>query len=398
MGTAPTIQEPPGGALTFDTTRLPLLLVSASDHLSGAGRWAVEAAQGLAERGFAVTLAAPPGLPVLPGVGLAVLDPDPSRDPDRYIRDRGQFLRLIERLHPALVLFSNGISPWAFLAASGAALDRGVPYVTVDHLLHPELFAGMPDQGVDLLRQRYLAAAAAVCVSRENLGCLRRCLDLPDDFGRVVVPGRPDRFFRPLPGSVRTTLRADLGLAPDALVCLTVAKLLPVKGHLAQLEGLARAMAAPGGEALQALWVGEGPLRPELETAIARKGLGGRVRLLGEREDVAELLAAADLFVLTSHAEGLPLSILEAMARGLPVLASAAGGVAEAVGDAGILLPLPAHRGELAGALCGHLLRLAADPAEREERGEAAAVKAEAEYRLDMMLESLSGLLRAAAG
>jgi glycosyltransferase involved in cell wall biosynthesis len=105
---------------------------------------------------------------------------------------------------------------------------------------------------------------------------------------------------------------------------------------------LVRALAALGpGSFAEALIVGDGPDRAAIEREISRLGLEDRVRLAGERSDVPELLAAADVFVLSSASEGLPLSVMEAMAAGLPVVASAVGGIPELVidGETGLLVP-----------------------------------------------------------
>ena len=100
----------------------------------------------------------------------------------------------------------------------------------------------------------------------------------------------------------------------------------------------------------------KGPTAPTLEAEIDRLGIGDRVRLVGERRDVPELLAGADVFVLSSASEGMPVSVLEAMAAGLPVVASRVGGVPELVvdGETGLLVE-PGDPDELAAAL-GRLL------------------------------------------
>ena len=124
---------------------------------------------------------------------------------------------------------------------------------------------------------------------------------------------------------------------------------------------------------------GDGPDRAELEHEIARLGLGSVVELLGTRDDVDELLAGADVFVLSSASEGLPMSVLEAMAAGLPVVASAVGGVPELVrdGETGALVP-PGDSAALASAL----RTIVADPALRERLGEAGRRRAEQEFSL----------------
>jgi glycosyltransferase involved in cell wall biosynthesis len=90
-----------------------------------------------------------------------------------------------------------------------------------------------------------------------------------------------------------------------------------------------------------AAFVGEGPLHAEIAGELERTGLGRRVELLGSRDDVLDLLAGADIFVLSSRSEGFPVSVLEAMAAGLPVVATDVGGVSEAVrhGETGLLVP-----------------------------------------------------------
>jgi glycosyltransferase involved in cell wall biosynthesis len=104
---------------------------------------------------------------------------------------------------------------------------------------------------------------------------------------------------------------------------------------------LVRAFALVPRRDFEAVLVGDGPERAAVEDEIRHLGLGPVVHLLGERTDVAELLATADVFVLSTHSEGLPLSVLEAMAAGLPVVASNVGGMPElvAAGVSGLLVP-----------------------------------------------------------
>ena len=126
------------------------------------------------------------------------------------------------------------------------------------------------------------------------------------------------------------------------------------------------------------LWlVGDGPLRPAVEKAIVKMGLERKVLFLGIRDDVPKLLAASDLFVLSSDYEGVPLAVLEAMAAGKPVVATAVGGVPELIedGKTGILVP-PRNPETLAKGI----LRLVKDADLRQRMGKAARERAQERF------------------
>jgi glycosyltransferase involved in cell wall biosynthesis len=120
--------------------------------------------------------------------------------------------------------------------------------------------------------------------------------------------------------------------------------------------------------------VGQGQLEAESRALHAQLGLGDRVLLLGRRDDAVRVLAACDLFTLASDNEGLPVAVMEALALGLPVVATAVGGVPEAVTDGveGVLVP-PKQPEALADALAA----LAADPERRAAMGLAASARSE---------------------
>ena len=192
--------------------------------------------------------------------------------------------------------------------------------------------------------------------------------------GRAVAVGngRDPARFRPNP-SARARLRATLGTPPGRLVVVIVSRLVRSKGHAELLA----AMAGIDAE----LWVVGARLdsdhEPGLEPFFAASGLGARLRLLGYREDTADLLAAADIFALPSWFEALPMSVIEAMLCALPVVASDVPGPREQVihGVTGLLTP-PREVAPLGAAL----RRLADDPALRGRMGLAGLERARALY------------------
>jgi glycosyltransferase involved in cell wall biosynthesis len=164
----------------------------------------------------------------------------------------------------------------------------------------------------------------------------------------------------------RKVARQVLGLDPDQPVVMTIGRLAPMKGHRHLLDSTPDLLARfPG---LAVLVVGEGHLRGQLAEQAAALGIDGCVRLLGHRPDARLLLDAADVFVLPSLHEGMPLVALEAMEAGLPVVATRVIGSEEVVvhGETGLL----ARAGD-APELGRALAELLADPALRARLGRA---------------------------
>jgi glycosyltransferase involved in cell wall biosynthesis len=166
-------------------------------------------------------------------------------------------------------------------------------------------------------------------------------------------------------------VRQELGLPEDALVVGTVGSLTPKKDHHTLLRAAARAARSVPG--LRVVVVGQGPLEDDLRAAAGDLGIGEAVLFTGHREDARRLLGAFDVFALPSLHEGLPISLLEAMARARPVVASRAGGMPEVVTDGrdGLLVPV----GD-APALGDALVRLLRNPGLRERLGRAARRRA----------------------
>jgi glycosyltransferase involved in cell wall biosynthesis len=162
----------------------------------------------------------------------------------------------------------------------------------------------------------------------------------------------------------RADARRRIGVPGDAFVVGTVGRLSRQKAPQDLLAGFARLAAARGDAHL--VLVGDGPLRAEVEREVAARGLAGRVHLLGLRQDVADVLAAFDVFALASRWEGLPRVFPQAMAAGLPIVATRVGGAADAIvpGETGWLV----EAGDTEG-LGARLVELAADPARARAMG-----------------------------
>lgn len=194
----------------------------------------------------------------------------------------------------------------------------------------------------------------------------------------AVLNGRDPAVFHP-DAAARSALRAEFGAAENDCVVVVVSRLVRHKGHPELLRAMEQ---VPGA----VLWVVGERLASDhgedLEPHFARAEavLGRRLVRLGYRDDVARVLAAADVFALPSHFEGLPMSIIEAMLSGLPVVATDVRGPREQVvpEETGLLVP-PVEDGPLADALA----RLAGDPALRLRMGEAGRARA-----LDLFDES----------
>jgi sugar transferase (PEP-CTERM/EpsH1 system associated) len=195
------------------------------------------------------------------------------------------------------------------------------------------------------------------------------------------------------PVADRSALRQRLGFGIDELVILTVGSLVPVKGHALLLEVAARVL-AESDRRLRFLWLGDGAERGSLERRLIELGLGDRIQMPGGTDRVPQFLAAADLFVLPSHLEGMSNAILEAMASGLPVVAHAVGGNPELVeqGRTGLLCEC-CDIASVADALG----RLVANDQERIAMGQAARERAQQIFSLEAMLARYADFYRDAA-
>jgi len=224
-----------------------------------------------------------------------------------------------------------------------------------------------------------------VAIAREVAYSIRRVYGI-DEFP-LIPNGIPVDAFRS--SSIdRERWRNKEGFMPTEVLFVCVAWLRPQKNPVLLLESFRRGPASDPRAHL--LLVGTGPLRSELERQIGAAGLQGRVHLLGKRADVPEILNAADVFVLSSDYEGNPLSVMEAMAAGKPMICTAVGGVPELVEDGcGLLVP-PRDAQALSKAM-SHMLE---NPNARKSMGEKSARRAVERFDLRAMTEAYEDLYR----
>ncbi|MFP5282981.1 MAG: glycosyltransferase family 4 protein [Actinomycetes bacterium] len=221
---------------------------------------------------------------------------------------------------PLVVSWHNAVLAGGAAGAAGRRLQRGVA------------------RAADLT----LGASAGLVAEAERSGAPRARL------GAVAAPTLPPAV------TDRAAVRAALGVAPEQTLVLTVGRLAPQKNLGLLLDVAARLRDRAD---LTFLVAGEGPERAALEARIAADR--SRVRLLGARRDVADLVGAADLALLTSAWEARALVAQEALLAGLPLVATRVGGLLELVGDAAVLVPPDAE------LLAAAVRTLADDPARR---------------------------------
>jgi glycosyltransferase involved in cell wall biosynthesis len=210
-----------------------------------------------------------------------------------------------------------------------------------------------------------------VAIAEEVRASVQRVYGYPDP--PLIPNGIPTDEYAPDPDR-RAQWRQAHGIEPRATVVTHIGRFAFQKNHALLIEAFAQVRSdAP----LYLLLVGGGELENAVREQVAALGLQERVRFLGVRADVADILRASDVFVLSSRWEGNPMSVMEAMAAGLPVVSTAVGGVPELVqeGVTGLLVP-----SEDAGALARALQALVDDPTRRAAMGDAARQHAVARF------------------
>jgi glycosyltransferase involved in cell wall biosynthesis len=292
-------------------------------------------------------------------------------------------VRLLRRERPDLFhahMSSPVACKWGLAAAVAARVPAVLGTVQVGGYEPPDRSAYWQLRALARGVDRYLAVSRDIARELvEQLGWPGEKIEVSYnavDLRRVEVEAPPG-------------LREQLGAGEIRPLVLTPARLDAQKGHRTLFEAIAQVP-----DAVFVL-AGEGPEREPLEALAAQLGIAGRVRFLGRREDVPQLLAACDVFALPSLYEGSSLAVLEAMAAGAPVASSAIGGTDELIEDgrSGLLVP-PGD----AVALAGALRRLLDDPQLRERLAARARERVERDLTRERMAARVTGVYRELLG
>lgn len=231
-------------------------------------------------------------------------------------------------------------------------------------------------------------SSGQIALQRQAYRCAHAIVANSNAAGRqLIAEGVSSDRIRIIPNGVsldRFAPRADAG---GVATVLTVANLRAEKAHEVLIA--AAAQLAPRFPHLRFQIAGDGPRMAELQGLAATLGVGDRVSFLGHREDVPALLGGADIFVLPSRSEAFPNGAIEAMAAGLPVIASATGGLLDLIdsGRTGLLLP-PDDPAALADAIAG----LVVSPARASVLGAAARDEVTRRYSFDRMVRAFEDL------
>jgi len=205
---------------------------------------------------------------------------------------------------------------------------------------------------------------------------------LPERRTETIYNGVPLENFLTVKGDdgLRSDVRAELGIAAHEFAIVQVARLNALKDHATAIRTLKRLR--DDDVPARLILVGDGEERASLEQLVVEQKLTGFVEFLGARSDIPRLLASADAFLLSSISEGIPLTLIEAMGAGIPIVSTDVGGISEIIehGVAGLLAP--ARDDE---TLAAHLRSLCQNPERRTELAENASRRAVEQFTLGQM-------------
>jgi glycosyltransferase involved in cell wall biosynthesis len=365
------------------TDRKPLHIVhtEASQGWGGQEIRILTEAQGMIERGHRVTLLAPPGARIFHVARERGIPVEAMPFEKKSIKGVLAMRRWLRNNACDVINTHSSTDSWLAALAQISAAHR-VPIVRTRHISAPVANSWAT-------RWLYAKAVDRVVTTGERLReTLVKGLALPSEHV-VSIPTGIDlvRYSRST-AKPRDTVRNEMDLPADAPVIGIAATLRSWKGHDYLLDAFTELVGRFPSAHL--LIVGDGPRRAHLAERIAASGLGGKIHLIGHREDIPDVLAAMDVFALPSYAnEGVPQAIMQAMAMELPVVSTTVGSIDEAVED-GITGYLVEPRN--AGQLGERLAALLSDEAQRRLMSEAGRGRAQARFSLETMLDAMENV------
>lgn len=310
--------------------------------IAGAGGVAMRGAEGLDRSRFELVILTAPGGSLIERVqadGIEVLTlrhMRPEIAPQDDVAGMRELRNLFEVGRFDIV---HTHSAKAGMLGRIAARQAGVPVVV--HSFHGFPFHSFQsplrraaytavERRLGRITDRIVAVSSIVGADTVRLGIA------PAERVRVIPVSIADRSVRREPAS-RREARQRMGISAGSTLIGNVGRIDHQKAPMDFLEVVRRL----GRSDVQGVWIGDGPLRREVEARSQRLGLNGRMHFLGERDDVQFLLPGLDIFAMTSLYEGLPCAVVEAMQCGLPVVATAVNGVPEVIvtGETGLLVP-----------------------------------------------------------
>jgi L-malate glycosyltransferase len=292
--------------------------------------------------------------------------------------------RFVQR-HGVAIVHAHQYTPFFYARAPGW-VGRRPPVLFTEH---GRFYPDLPSRKRMVFNRLFLRRSDRVVAVGDSV---KRALvnneGIPPERISVVYNGvRLDDFNGD--SQLRSQVRAELGISPQAPVAIQIARLDYLKDHCTALRAAAHVrQSLPD---FQLLLVGEGPERSKIEAEIDQLGLRGTVQLLGLRSDIRRLLSAADVFLLTSISEGIPVTLIEAMGARLAVVTTAAGGVGEVVesGRTGTVVPVADDQ-----AIAQSLTALLGDAQRREQFGKLGRERAAELFSEPVMHANYSSLYR----
>jgi len=372
----PTV--PRGEVARMEGAQLKIAHVDSEKGFSGGQVQVFLLMEGLERRGHHNMLFCPPGSRQERRAGELDLQVQPvAMRNDLHLTAVGRLRKGLRAFGADIVHLHTGRANW--LGGLAAHLE-GLPAITTRRMDHP-----VDKHLVNrLVYGRFVSRAVGIAPA-----ITQHLLEGGVDASKVRTIWSTVDPVKLRPAQGRDETRSRFGVTPGTTVCLAAAQLTHRKGYdlaLRAFAGLARESADV------AFWIaGDGPERDALESLTVELHLTERVSFLGARQDIPDLLSAADVFIMPSRSEGLGIAALEAMAAGLPVVASRVGGLAQAVvhGETGLLFPA-----EDVDALRDAWRTLLEDRELRERLAAAGAVRVDENFRSDRMVADYESLYR----